>query len=42
MIHAARLIKELAQRPVLIYFTGTVMEEDCDGLCWQYILNRTA
>ena len=20
-----------------IYFTGTVMEEDCDGLCWKYL-----
>jgi len=29
-----------ASRPVLIYFTGTVMEEDCDGLCWQYIPPR--
>lgn len=23
-----------------LWVTGTVMEEDCDGLCWQYILNE--
>ena len=23
-----------------MYFTGTVMEEDCDGLCWQYLLKE--
>jgi len=41
MIHAARLIKELGLNDQFtIYFTGTVMEEDCDGLCWQYILNE--
>ena len=41
MIHAARLIKELGLNDQFaIYFTGTVMEEDCDGLCWQYLLNE--
>jgi putative selenium metabolism hydrolase len=40
MIHAGRLIKELGLNDQFtIYFTGTVMEEDCDGLCWQYLLN---
>ncbi|MGZ5023196.1 MAG: YgeY family selenium metabolism-linked hydrolase, partial [Chthoniobacterales bacterium] len=40
MIHAGRLIKELGLNDrFTIYFTGTVMEEDCDGLCWQYLLN---
>jgi putative selenium metabolism hydrolase len=40
MIHAGRLIKELGlNEQFTIYFTGTVMEEDCDGLCWQYLLN---
>ncbi len=39
MIHAGRLIKELGLNDQFtIYFTGTVMEEDCDGLCWQYLL----
>jgi len=41
MIHAAKLIKELGLNDQFtIWFTGTVMEEDCDGLCWQYILNE--
>ena len=40
MIHAGRLVKELRLNDQFtIYFTGTVMEEDCDGLCWQYLLN---
>jgi putative selenium metabolism hydrolase len=25
---------------VSLWVTGTVMEEDCDGLCWQYILKE--
>jgi putative selenium metabolism hydrolase len=25
---------------VELWVTGTIMEEDCDGLCWQYILNE--
>ena len=24
-----------------VYVTGTVMEEDCDGMCWDYILKET-
>jgi putative selenium metabolism hydrolase len=41
MIHAGRVIKELGLNDQFtIYFTATVMEEDCDGLCWQYILNE--
>jgi putative selenium metabolism hydrolase len=41
MIHAGRVIKELGLNDQFtIYFTGTVMEEDCDGLCWQYIINE--
>ncbi len=40
MIHAGRLIKELGLNDnFTVLFTGTVMEEDCDGLCWQYLLN---
>src|SRR5208283_6104394 len=40
MIHAGRIIKELGLNDrFTIYFTATVMEEDCDGLCWQYLLN---
>ncbi|MBL1211854.1 MAG: YgeY family selenium metabolism-linked hydrolase [Ignavibacteriae bacterium] len=40
-ITAGRMIKELGiENDVTIYFTGTVMEEDCDGLCWNYIVNE--
>jgi len=43
MIHAGRIIRELGLNDQFtIYFTGTVMEEDCDGLCWQYILKEDA
>ena len=41
MIGAARIIKQLnLQGESTILFVGSVMEEDCDGLCWQYILNE--
>ncbi|MCB5246146.1 MAG: YgeY family selenium metabolism-linked hydrolase [Candidatus Cloacimonetes bacterium] len=41
MLTAARIIKELnLNTKYSIYFTGTVMEEDCDGLCWQYIIKE--
>lgn len=41
MVTAGRIIKELGLgKDFTLYFTGTVMEEDCDGLCWQYIINE--
>jgi len=41
MLTAGRIIKDLGlQKGFTLYFTGTVMEEDCDGLCWQYIINE--
>jgi putative selenium metabolism hydrolase len=41
MVYAGRIIKELGlNREFTILFTGTVMEEDCDGLCWQYLINE--
>jgi putative selenium metabolism hydrolase len=41
MVTAARIIKELGlNEKYSIYFTGTVMEEDCDGLCWQYLIKE--
>ncbi|MBW6515923.1 MAG: YgeY family selenium metabolism-linked hydrolase [Candidatus Cloacimonetes bacterium] len=41
MLTAARIIKDLGlNSQFTIYFTGTVMEEDCDGLCWQYIIKE--
>ena len=36
-----RILKELSfDRDLTIYCTGTVMEEDCDGLCWKYIVEE--
>jgi putative selenium metabolism hydrolase len=41
MVYAGKMIKELGlNEQFTIYFTGTVMEEDCDGLCWQYLLKE--
>lgn len=41
MVYAAKIIKELGlEKDFTLYFTGTVMEEDCDGLCWQYIIKE--
>jgi len=41
MVTAGRIIREMGlQEGFTLYFTGTVMEEDCDGLCWQYIINE--
>lgn len=41
MISAGKIIKELnLNKDFTILFTGTVMEEDCDGLCWQYLINE--
>ena len=40
-VTAGRILKELAfDRDLTIYFTGTVIEEDCDGLCWKYIIEE--
>jgi putative selenium metabolism hydrolase len=40
-VHGARIAKELGLLEGLqLWVTGTVMEEDCDGLCWQYILRE--
>ena len=41
MIHAGKLVKELGLNDQFtLLFTATVMEEDCDGLCWQYLINE--
>jgi putative selenium metabolism hydrolase len=38
-VYGARIAKELGLLDgVQLWITGTVMEEDCDGLCWRYIL----
>jgi putative selenium metabolism hydrolase len=40
-VHGARIAKELSLLDgVQLWVSGTVMEEDCDGLCWQYILKE--
>lgn len=41
MVYAGKMIKEMnLNNEYTILFTGTVMEEDCDGLCWQYLINE--
>ncbi|HXE71685.1 MAG TPA: YgeY family selenium metabolism-linked hydrolase [Candidatus Nitrosotenuis sp.] len=41
MVYGARILKELdLLGDCQVWITGTVMEEDCDGLCWQYILQE--
>lgn len=40
-VYGARIAKELGLLTgCQVWVTGTVMEEDCDGLCWQYILRE--
>ncbi|NQT59664.1 MAG: YgeY family selenium metabolism-linked hydrolase [Bacteroidetes bacterium] len=41
MITAGRILKELGYGGVFtVYFTFTVMEEDCDGMCWKYLIEE--
>lgn len=41
MITAARILTELGyDGECSIYFTFTVMEEDCDGMCWRYLIEE--
>jgi putative selenium metabolism hydrolase len=41
MITAGRMLKELGYRgEYSVYFTFTVMEEDCDGMCWKYLIEE--
>lgn len=40
-VYGARIARDLGLLDgVQLWVTGTVMEEDCDGLCWQYILRE--
>ena len=40
-ITAGKIIKELdLAKDLTLYFVGSVMEEDCDGLCWKYIVEE--
>lgn len=41
MIYAGKIIKDLnLVNDYTLLVTGTVQEEDCDGLCWQYIIEE--
>ena len=40
-VTAGKILKEIGlPDDITIYVTGTVMEEDCDGLCWNYIIEE--
>ncbi len=40
-VYAGRILKDLGvSSDFTAYMVGTVMEEDCDGLCWLYILRE--
>jgi putative selenium metabolism hydrolase len=41
MITAARILKDLGYAgDYSVYFTFTVIEEDCDGMCWKYLIEE--
>jgi putative selenium metabolism hydrolase len=41
MVYAAKIIRELGlEDDYTLLVTGTVQEEDCDGLCWKYIIEE--
>jgi len=41
MVYAGKVIKDLGlEDDYTLVVTGTVQEEDCDGLCWQYIIDQ--
>ncbi len=41
MIASGRILKELGyDGEYTIFYTFTVMEEDCDGLCWLYLIEK--
>jgi putative selenium metabolism hydrolase len=40
-VTAGRILKELGfDKDLTIYCIGSVIEEDCDGLCWKYIVEE--
>jgi len=40
-VTAGRILKEIGiPEDVTLLVTGTVMEEDCDGLCWKYLVEE--
>jgi len=41
MITAGRILKDMGyDKDYSVYFTFTVMEEDCDGMCWKYLIEE--
>jgi len=41
IVYGGKIIKELGlEDDYSLYIVGSVQEEDCDGLCWQYIINE--
>ncbi len=41
MVYAGKIIKDLNLiDDFTLFVTGTVQEEDCDGLCWQHIIEK--
>ncbi|ATW28475.1 selenium metabolism hydrolase [Candidatus Formimonas warabiya] len=41
MVYGGKIIKELGlDGDYTLVVVGSVQEEDCDGLCWQYIVNE--
>ncbi len=41
MLTAGRILKDLGYGGgFTLYFTFTVMEEDCDGMCWKYLIEE--
>ena len=42
MVYAGKIIKDLGMEDdYTLLIVGSVQEEDCDGLCWQYIINES-
>jgi len=41
LLTAMRILSEISNDlPFTLFFVGSVQEEDCDGMCWQYITNE--
>ena len=41
IVHGGKILKQLGlEDDFTLYVVGSVQEEDCDGLCWQYIINE--
>ena len=42
LVYAGKIIKDLdLAGDYTLLVTGTVQEEDCDGLCWQYLVEKS-